>query len=469
MSQYDIAVIGGGPGGYTAALRGAQRGARVALVEKGEIGGTCLNRGCIPTKSMVRDAELYRDVVSGESCIDLGRGIQADYGRLLERKRQVVSTLVGGVYRLLESRGVAVIRGTARILSPRVVQVMANAGPSQLQTEAIIVSTGSAPVTLKIPGADLPGVLTSDGLLERDALPRSLVVLGASVVGMEFACILHALGARVRVLERDLFLKDADPQLARRLRSILSQRGIAIETGAEALEIVQGHDGTLQTHYERGGQRLCAESEIVLQAVGRRPFTDGLGLDSAGIRTNGQAIIVDEHLETSVPGVYAVGDCIGGSMLAHVASYEGELAATNALGERRRADYRIVPSCIFTMPEIAGVGLTEAEAKRHKLDVKLSRFPFALNGRALAMGATEGQVRMLCEKGSSARGGRVLGVQIMGPHAGDLIAEAALAIRLGATAQDIAETIHAHPTLPEALMEAAMGQRDGAIHYDQSR
>jgi len=309
-------------------------------------------------------------------------------------------------------------------------------------------------------------VLTSNEILELTALPKSLVVVGASVVGVEFACIFQALGTQVTILGRQTFLKDAEQQLAKRLRTMLSQRGMNIVVGLEFQEIVPTEDGLLRVYYERRGQREYAEGEVVLQSTGRWPYTEGLGLAELGVEMRGRAIAVNEYFETNVPGIYAIGDCIGGYMLAHVASYEGEVAVENILGRRRAADYRVVPNCIFTLPEIADVGLTEAEAKEAGLDVQVSRFPFNVNGRALAMGEPEGQVRMICERDARGRGGKVLGVHIMGPHASDLIAEAALAMRLGATAEDIAHTIHAHPTVPEALMEAAMAQGDGAIHYE---
>jgi len=223
----------------------------------------------------------------------------------------------------------------------------------------------------------------------------------------------------------------------------------------------------LRVNYLRGGKQEEAEGEVVLIASGRWPYSEGLGLDELGLARSGRAIGVDAYLRTNIPGIYAIGDCIGGLMLAHVASYEAEVAVANILGGSRAADYRVVPNCIFTLPEIADVGLTEAEAKERGIAVNVSRFPFNINGRALALGETEGQVRLVCERGADGRGGRVLGAHIMGPHASDLIAEAALAIKLGANAQDIAGTIHAHPTVPEALMEAAMGQGEGAIHFEQ--
>jgi len=240
-----------------------------------------------------------------------------------------------------------------------------------------------------------------------------------------------------------------------------------INIGLEFESITQAEGGLLHVNYRQRGKAQYAEGEVVLLATGRQPYTEGLGLEGLGVRFQSRAIAVDEHLQTSVPGIYAIGDCIGGYMLAHVASYEGEVAVENIMGRRRAADYRVVPNCIFTMPEIADVGLTEDEAKEKGLSIQVSRFPFGVNGRALAMGEAEGQIRMVCEKMADGRGGQVLGVHIMGPRAGELIAEAGLAMQMGATARDIAHTIHAHPTLSEAMMEVAMGQLDGSIHFER--
>jgi dihydrolipoamide dehydrogenase len=464
MTQtHDLIVIGSGPGGYVAAIRAAQRGAQVALVEKRDLGGTCLNRGCIPTKSIVRDAELYRDVASGDFGIAIEGRVTPDWPKIAARKLQVVQTLVDGVAFLLDSYGVERVIGCGRLERNGQVAVDSAEGTRPLSAPRAILATGSVPALVPIPGANLPGVITSDDLLELTSLPERIVIVGGSVVGVEFACILHALGVEVTILGRRTFLRDAEQQLAKRLRAMLSRQGMSITIGLEFKQIIQA-DGALRVEYERRGKTEFAEGDLVLISTGRWPYTGGLGVDEAGVRLRGDTVQVDERLQTSVPGIYAIGDCIGGHMLAHVASYEAEVAVENALGGHREADYRVVPNCIFTMPEIADVGITEEQAKQQGLDVNVTRFPFNVNGRALALGETEGQVRMICEREG---GGRVLGVHIMGPRASDLIAEAALAMKLGATAEDIAETIHAHPTVPEAFMEAAMAQGIGAIHYQK--
>jgi len=468
--HYDIVIIGSGPGGYVAAIRATQLGARVAMIEKDLLGGTCLNRGCIPSKAMAHDAELYCQATSGEFGLDVEGAFKLNFARLMQRKQNVVNTFRDGIAHLMSAYKIDVIQGRGRILQPGLVQVTGEGEPTNLETRTletrnILIATGSEPAKMDLPGIDLPGVMTSDGLFEIEQLPKSMVVIGASVVGMEFACIFQALGTHVSVLGRKSFLRDAEPQLAKRMRILLSQRGMDITIGLNFERIERTPEGLLQVHYERKGKPEYAEGEIVLVSMGRCPYTQGLGLIELGVQMDGLSIAVDEHMQTNIPGIYAIGDCIGGYMLAHVASHEGELAVDNMLGRERKIDYRVVPAAIFTMPEIADVGLTEEQAKEAGLRVKVSRFLFSVNSRALTLGESEGQIRMICEDTGDGRGGKVLGVHIMGPRASDMIAEAALAMRMGATAEDIAHTIHTHPTMPEAMMEAAMAQLDGAIHY----
>ena len=466
-SEYDIVIIGAGPGGYVGAIRGAQRGAKVALVDKEGIGGTCLNYGCIPTKALVRDAELYRDATSGEYCVDVDGSFRLDFARLMERKRKVVDTLVGGVERLLDSYGVDVFIGHGRIEHPELVEVQGEEGTQKLPCGTIIIATGSVPSRAPIAGNDLPGVVSSRELLEIDSLPERMVIVGGSAVGVEFASIFQALGTKVTLLGRKSFVKEIEPQIGRRLRAYMKRQGISVTIGLDFKAIKSSDNGSPLVEYERNGKELHAEGDLVLLATGRRPNTETLELERLGIEMEGAAIKVDESLQTSVPDIYAIGDCTGGHMFAHVASYEAEVAVDHILGRERRADYRVVPICIFTMPEIADVGITEAEAEDVGLKYTVTRFPFRANGRALAIGETYGQVRMICEKTPGGNGGKVLGVHIIGPRAGDLVAEAAVAMRLGATAEDIAHTIHAHPTIPEAMMEAAMAHSLGAIHYER--
>ncbi|MFP3895637.1 MAG: dihydrolipoyl dehydrogenase [Anaerolineales bacterium] len=467
-STYDIVIIGAGPGGYVAAIRAAQRGAKVALVDKEGIGGTCLNYGCISTKALVRDAELYRDATSGRYCVAAEESFRLDFARLMERKREVVDTLVSGVKRLLDDYRVQIFLGHARIRRPGLVEVSGQEEDTRsLSCHNIIIATGATPSGLSIPGTDLPGVVASRELLCIDSLPERLLILGGGSVGVEFACIFQALGTDVSLLELKSLVQDMEPQISKRLRAHMIRQGISVAIGANPKTISINDDGSLRVEYEQNDEKTFAEGDVVLLATGRRPNTEALGLETVGVDTNGPVIKVNEWLQTSVPNIYAIGDCTGGYMFAHVASYEAEVAVENILGEKREADYRVVPTCIFTMPEIAGVGMTEEAADEAGLPYTVTRFPFRANGRALAVGEADGQIRMLCEKTPAGEGGKVLGVHIIGPHAGDLIAEAALAMRLGATAEDIAQTIHAHPTMPEAMMEAAMAHYLGAIHFKQ--
>jgi dihydrolipoamide dehydrogenase len=469
--QYDIAVIGGGPGGYVAAIRAAQLGARVALVEKERIGGMCLNWGCIPTKALAHQAELYTEIRrAADFGIDVGGPVSVNLARMMARKAEVVETLVSGVEALVRAYRIDLYPGVGTILQPGRVRVTPGphhpgVEPAEVEARNLIVATGSLPSPVPIPGHDLPGVVNARGLLGITTQPRALVVAGASVVGVEFASIFAALGTQVTLLGRRTFLKDAEEQLARRYRALLARQGVRIEIGLQFQQIVATGEGRLRVEYERNGRPMAAEGDLVLSSAGHTPFTSELGLENVGLATNRGAVVVDEYMQTSVPGIYAIGDVTGIYMLAHVASHQGIVAVHNALGRREAMDYRAVPNCIFTMPEIAGVGLTERQAREAGIDFVASRFPFNLNGRALGMGATEGQVRLICAREGDGRGGRVLGVHIMGPRASDLIAEAGLAMRIGLAAADIAGTIHAHPTLPEALMEAAMEMGEGAIHF----
>ncbi|MCD6299806.1 MAG: dihydrolipoyl dehydrogenase [Dehalococcoidales bacterium] len=459
MERRDIVIIGGGPAGYVAAIHAAHLGAKVAVVEKDRLGGTCLNRGCIPTKALVRSVEVLLD---GKRANEFGieiDNIRVNFQKIMARKSNVVDKEVSGVEQLMKSNKISVYKGIGRILSPHLIKV----NGEEIATRKLIIATGSEPTLLPIPGLDLPGVLTTDDILELKELPESLVVIGGSYVGVEFASIFNGLGTKVTIVKRrPLRLEPVDEEIGRRFAQTLPRRSIKLKIGA-AVKAIKREGAALKVVWDTPEGEQGVEGQMVLMATGRRPYTEGLGLSELGVKIDGRSIVVNERLETNVDDVYAIGDVLGKSMLAHVASYEGEIAAENALGHSRQADYRAVPSCIFTQPSVAGVGITEAEAKERGLLYKVSKFPFVASGRAVAIGETMGIVKMIC----SAENGRVLGIHIMGPHADDLIAEATLAVQLGATAEDIAYTIHAHPTLPEAVHEAAMGQLFGSIHHQK--
>lgn len=459
MEQKDVVVIGGGPGGYVAAIHAAHLGAQVALIEKDRLGGTCLNRGCIPTKALVRSVEIFLEAKrADEFGVKIG-SVKANLPQVMARKRKVVDTLVSGVERLIKANKVSLHRGTGRLMSPRLVEV----NITQIAARKIIIATGSESALLPIDGLNLPGVLTTDDILELEELPESLVVIGGSHVGVEFASIFNALGTKVTIVKRrPLLLEPIDEEIGRRFAQLLPRQGISVITGAAVKAIVRD-SSLLKVVWDTPEGEKGVSGQKVLMATGRRPYSEDIGCSELGLKMEGRAISVNEHLETNIEGVYAIGDVLGKHMLAHVASYEGEVATENALGRRRQADYRAVPTCIFTYPEIAGVGITEQDAKGNSIPHKVSKFPFAACGRAVAMDETIGMVKMICH----ASDGKILGVHIMGAHAGDLIAEGALAIQLGATAEDLAHTIHVHPTLPEAVHETAMGLLDGAIHFQR--
>ena len=460
MAEKDIVIVGGGPGGYVAAIHAAHLGAEVAVIEKDRLGGTCLNRGCIPTKALVRSVDILREAErADEFGIAIGN-IKADLPRIMARKREVVDKLVSGVEQLMKANKISVYRGSGHIVSPHLVRV----NTTEIVAGKIIIATGSESAPLPVNGLDLPGVLTTDDILELEELPESLVVIGGSHVGVEFASIFSALGTKTTIVKRrPLLLEPVDEEIGRRFAQTLSRQGIEVIIGA-AVKAIKKEGALLRVVWDTPEGEQGVEAQVVLMATGRRPYSDGLGLSELGVKLDGAAIEVNERLETNIDDVYAIGDVLGKHMLAHVASYEGEIAAENALGRRRQADYRAVPTCIFTHPEIAGVGITEKEAKDGSIPHKVSKFPFLACGRAVAMGETAGIVKMICHADND----RILGVHIMGPHAGDLIAEGTLAVQLGATSRDVAHTIHAHPTLPEAFHETAMAQLEGSIHFGRT-
>jgi dihydrolipoamide dehydrogenase len=452
---FDVVVIGGGPGGYVAALRAAQLGAKTAVVEKDRVGGTCLVRGCIPTKALLQSSELYTLARDGASFGLVADGIGFDWGVAQKRKTAVVDQLVKGVEGLLKAGGVTVFKGGARLAGKGVVDV----GPDQLQAKDIVIATGSAVARIPLPGAEL--TIDSDQILELKEIPRSLAVIGGGVVGMEFAAMFAALGSKVTVLEmlpQVLSMVDAD--LVAVYSKHLAGLGGEIHTNSKVSEVVK-QKGGLQVRFSTGGEGGALDADQVLLAVGRVPYTQGLDAEKAGVKLERGRVVVDDHLRATADGVWAIGDVIGGIMLAHVASYEGVCAVENIAGHADRVpDYHAAPNCVYTDPEIAHVGLGEKEAKEKGIAVKVGRFPFAASGRALTLGQSEGFAKVIADADS----GRLLGAHMIGPRATDLIAEATLAIQNGLTLEQIDLTIHAHPTLPESLMEAALAAQGRAIH-----
>ncbi len=464
MTDYDIAILGSGPGGYVAALRAAQLGARVALVEENHIGGVCLNVGCIPTKALLRSAEVYRTLSRAAAFgLRVEGEIVADWPAIQARKQSVVQTLVSGVEKLLAKAGVRVVRGRGRLAGARTLHVETTASSERVEAANIVIATGSRPARLLLPGFDLPGVLDSTGLLALDTLPCRLLIVGGGVIGVEFADVFGALGVQVTVVEMlDRLLPLMDADLGAGLAWTLGQRGVQVHVSSRVARIEPAAGGLRAAVGTPAGE-LSIEADRVLVAVGRRPNVEDLGLEAAGVRCEKTGIPVDAQMRTNVPGVYAIGDVTGGPQLAHVAMRGGEVAVEHALGHRATLDLKTVPWCVYTDPEIASVGLTESQARERGYDVRVGRFPLSANGKALTYGETNGFVKVVGE----ARFGEVLGLHLIAPHASDLIHEGGLALALEATLDELAATIHGHPTVGEAVREAALELKGGALHLPQ--
>jgi dihydrolipoamide dehydrogenase len=451
----DLVVIGGGPAGYVAAIRARQLGMKVTLIEKQEVGGTCLNRGCIPTKAYFQNAQVLHTLARLDEYNVRTSAIEFDLQGAVERKQRIVNGMVGGVASLLKAHGVQTLAGTAVIRDPATVEVQGET----ITADRILIATGSVPKRLPLPGSDLPGVLTSDEMLDLTTVPSRLVIIGGGVIGMEFACIYRAFGSAVTVLEgMPAILGSIDKEIGKRMTVFLKKQGIAVNTCAALHEIHQGNQG-LQVIWEDKKKVNCTDTDIVLMAAGRAPYTAGLGLEQLGVQMNHGFVQVDENYATNIPGLYAVGDVVGRQMLAHVASEEGKVAVERMAGLDSRVNYEAVPSCIFTFPEIAGVGLTEDEARARGIEIKIGRFRFAGNGKAVTMGETDGMIKVVADAGNN-----IIGVHIIGPHASDLVLEASVLVSRALKTEEAAAIIHPHPTLGEALYEAIMDVNGGAIH-----
>ncbi len=452
-----IVIIGGGVAGYPAAIRASRMGAEVTLVERDALGGTCLNWGCIPTKALLQSANVARTVQSAGLFGIRCSGFEVDFPAVMSRKNAVVSRLTRGVEALLKARKITVVKGTASFVDTGTVRIGETG--DLIRADRILIATGSRPARIPIEGADGPDVLDSNQVLGMTALPKTAVVIGGGVIGVEFAQFLHNLGTRVTILELlPGLVPGVDGEIASLLEKRIRMSGIDVVTGVQVRGIAQA-DGQAAVTYGTGEKTEMVSAEKVVMAVGRRPDFSLLDVDRVGIRHERGAIVVNEHMETNIPGIYAAGDAVGGIMLAHLASAEGECAIRNALGHPEAMLYNAVPACIYTSPEVASVGLTEDQARATR-EIRVGRFPFRANGKALILNETEGLVKIV----SDAATGEVLGVHIAGPHATDLIAEAVLGIRKKMTTGDFAHTIHPHPTLAEAIMEAAMTLDGGAVH-----
>ena len=455
-----IVIVGGGPGGYVAAIRAAQLGAEVHLVEKESLGGTCLNVGCIPTKALLHTAELFQAVKNGERIGIKGESVEIDWPALMNRKQSVVRRLVGGVNGLLKANKVNVHKGKAEFVDHRTIRVTGTAVET-ISADAIVLAAGSAPAKIPFQGSDLPGVIDSSGALSLPSLPESILIVGGGYIGVEFAALFSAFGSKVTIIELlPEILPGIDSELAKGIRQKLEKSGVAILNNAK-LSAVQKTAGGLQSQIAVGGETKDIITETVLVAVGRRPVIEGLELEKAGIKTHHGKISVDGNYETNIAGIFAIGDCNGLTMLAHAASHQGIAAVEHILGHKTKHIKPIVPSCIYTTPEIASVGLTEEKLKEQGIAYKKGVFPLAGNGKAMIEEGEAGFVKILADE----KYGEILGVHMIGPRVTEMIGEATLAMRLEATVEELITTIHAHPTVSESLGEAALAVSGQAIHW----
>ncbi len=477
----DIVVIGSGPGGYVCAIRAAQLGGRVVCIEKSatEWGGTCLNWGCIPTKTLISSVERLHHVKTADALGVLVHGeVGYDFGKIMERKQKVVTTLRGGVSALLKSNHVRSVVGVAKISKPNCVEVTHEDGSKEeITTKNIIIATGSVPIVPPVPGleqaagdargASSNGIWTSDDAVSAKTCPGRMLVMGAGAVGLEFGFTFRGLGSEVTVVEiAPEILPNCDAEVAAELRKALKKQGINILTSAKVTKVEHGATGKTVHVEHSDGKVNKIEVDVVLCGAGRKPFHDGLGLEVVGVKTvtdgplSRRGVVVDDYLQTTAPGIYAIGDVTGKMLLAHLSSHMGIVAAENAMGHKVEMDYRAVPAPIYTSPEVASVGLTEAEAREQGYDVITGRFPFRPLGRAMALGEQDGLVKIVAES----KYGEVLGVHICGPWATEMIHEAVIAIKLESTVEELMSAIHAHPTLSEAMGEAALDVYGNAIH-----
>jgi len=462
---FDLVVIGTGPGGYVCAIRAAQLGMKVAVVEKDEtFGGTCLNVGCIPSKALLHASECYEEVA--HRFVQMGiksSGRALDLDAMMAFKDQGVDGNVKGVAFLFRKNKIETVHGHGRIVAPGQVEVKANGTAQRLDTKAIVIATGSDVARLNGIDIDQQRIVDSTGALKLPAVPQRLLVIGAGVIGLELGSVWRRLGAEVSVVEfLDRVLPGMDGEVGRQAHRIFQRQGLTFRLANKVTGIdTAGSRLIAKVEPTGGGASESIEADVALVAIGRVPYTEGLGLDEVGVkRDNRGRVLVDAQLATNVAGIYAIGDVIPGPMLAHKAQDEGVAVAERLGGKAGHVNYDVIPNVVYTYPEIASVGKTEEELKEAGIDYRTGKFPFTANGRAKANLTTEGFVKILAD----ARNDRVLGVHIVGADAGNMIAEAAVAMEFGAAAEDIARTCHAHPTLTEAVKEAALAVDGRAIH-----
>jgi dihydrolipoamide dehydrogenase len=458
--RVEALVIGAGPGGYVAGIRLGQLKKKALVVERDKPGGICLNVGCIPSKALINAAKTFDKVRHGADIGILADNLRVDMAKMQTWKSEVVTKLTGGVRSLLKANGCDYRTGTARFVSRNTVELVEKTGKIIIEAEHIVIATGSRPI--EIPGFEFDGnrIVDSTGALDFSAVPERFVVIGGGYIGIEIGTLYAKLGSKVTVIEAlPGILAGNDPEIVQLVARKLKKLGVEVLTGAKAKSWAE-KDGRAVVTVEVDGKEATVEADKVLVAVGRRPNSEGLGLEEIGVKIERGFVPVDRQLRTNVPGVYAIGDVAGQPMLAHKASHEAEVVAEVIAGHQAAMDVRCIPAVIFSDPEVATAGLTADEATKRGSTVKIGKFPFAALGRAIANADTDGFVKVVIDAGSK----EVLGIQVVGNGAPDIIAEAALAIEMGAVADDLSLTIHAHPTLPEAIMEAAKASLGEAIH-----
>jgi dihydrolipoamide dehydrogenase len=465
-SAFDVVVIGSGPGGYVAAIRAAQLGLKTACIESREtLGGTCLNIGCIPSKALLQSSEVYEQAMHGmaQHGVKLG-GVELDLPAMMAQKTKVVDANTAGVVFLFKKNKVEWIKGKAKITAPGAIEVALNAGGTQAVTaKNIIIATGSDSMPLSGVPVDEKTIVSSTGALALPRVPKRMIVIGGGYIGLEMGSVWQRLGAQVTVVEfLDRILPAMDGEVSKQMQRILQRQGMSFKLGMKVTGAAPGDGGVSVTiEPAKGGAAETLVTDIVLLAIGRRPHSEGLGLDAAGVAMDGRGrVTTDAHYATNVPGIYAIGDVIAGPMLAHKAEDEGVAVAEIIAGQAGHVNYDAIPGVVYTWPEVASVGKTEEQLKAEGIAYKAGKFPFTANGRARAMAMTDGFVKILADAATD----RILGAHIIGANAGDLIAELVVGMEFAAAAEDIARTCHAHPTLNEAVKEAALAVGGRAIH-----
>ena len=457
---FDLIVLGAGPGGYVAAIKAAKLGLETAVIEERQVGGTCLNRGCIPAKAMIHASSLYQEAKNGEVFGVRAEHVTFDYGKMLSYKEETTEKLVQGVEQLLKGNGVTLISGKGMLLADRQVQVTSEEGTEVYGAKHIILAAGSVPVMLPLPGMDLPGVLTSDELFRLTEAPESLVIIGGGVISVEFATIYAALGCKVTILEAMLRLvPNLDKEISQNLKMILKKRGVEIHTSA-AVQSVKEEDGQYVCVFTEKEKEQTAGGQYVPCAVGRRPNTEGLFAEGAVPAMERGRVLVDENFRTSLEEVYAIGVLIPGIWLAHAASAQGMAVAERLAGKEPSQDVTVVPSCVYTSPEIACVGITEDEAKEQGIPVKTAKYIMSANGKSLITREERGFIKVVAEEET----GVILGAQMMCARATDMIGEFATAVACRLTAAQLSRAMRAHPTYNEGVGEALEELEGGAIH-----